>query len=298
MTQDMVAIPDLQFHGCPIIVDLSYQLIFVGSIWSKPFLTAQADKLETALKAALQDTTLNSVFDQYLAPGQTGPATATPAGDRGIVSMDWQACLTRDDLHAVAQQLLTNGRLPRAGQENFALALILPPGTVLLDPRDPVPSSTRGLASIHGTFHLTDKGNPVQVHFCAAVWSDGSNGVSVPAFQDHPAWLPWENTCAALYHELAELRTNQNIDDAPDDGGAPPAGRLGWTVFHNNIWIELPDLPILWTDELPQKVFCKGTVGGVENVPIQVLWSKRDMAPHVPPTFIAQMHRAFRYKAV
>ncbi len=297
-TQTAPAMPEIQFHGCPIIVDLSYRLFFIGSHWSSPFLTQQADLLDTALKAALQDTALNAVFDPYLTTGQTGPVTATPAGDRGIVAMNWQLILSRDDLQKIAQNLLNEGRLPRSDLDNFALALILPPGTVLLDPRDAVQTSTKGLASIHGTFTLTDHGAPIAVYFCAAVWSDGSNGVAVPAFQDHPAWLPWENTCAALYHEMAELRTNRNIDEAPDSGGEPPPGRLGWTVFYNGIWIELPDLPILWAEELPQKVFCKGTVGGMDGVPIQALWSKETAEPHLPSALVPQMHRAFRYKAV
>ncbi len=299
MTQDATpAVPTLTFHGCPIIVDLSYRLFFIGSNWASPYLTQQADRLDTALRAALQDTALNTVFDSYLAPGQTGPVTAAPSGERGIVSMDWPSCLSRDDLHKIAQTLLNEGRLPRTGLDDYALALILPPGTVLLDPRDAVQSSTKGLASIHGTFHLTDHGAPMAVHFCAAVWSDGSNGVAVPAFQDHPAWLPWENTCAALYHEMAELRTNRNIDEAPESGGEPPSGRLGWTVHYAGKWIEPPDLPILWAGELPQKVFCKGTVGGVDGVPIQVMWAKDATEPHMPSALVPQMHRAFRYRAV
>ena len=292
------ALTELQFYGRPMIVDLSYRLFFLGSIWSSPFLTEQANKLETALTAALSDPTLNGVFDQYLAPGQTGPATATTAGNRAIVAMDWPAVLTRDDLHKIAQGLLTNGRLPKTGLDSYALALILPPGTILIDPRDAVQSSAKGLASIHGTFHLTDQGNAVSVYFCAAVWSDGTNGVSVPAFQANAAWLPWENTCAALYHEMAELRTNPNVDDAPDDDSAPPENRLGWTVRFKGKWLELPDMPVLWAEDLPQKVFCKGSVGGVDNVPIQVLWSKQHVAPHLPLTFTPQMHHGFRYKAV
>jgi hypothetical protein len=299
MTQDATpAVPTLTFHGCPIIVDLSYRLFFIGTNWSSPYLMQQADRLDTALRAALQDTALNTVFDSYLAPAQTGPVTAAPAGERGIVSIDWQSCLSRDDLHKIAQTLLNEGRLPRTGLDDYALALILPPGTVLLDPRDAVQTSTKGLASIHGTFHLTDHGAPMAVHFCAAVWSDGSNGVAVPAFQDHPAWLPWENTCAALYHEMAELRTNRNIDEAPESGGEPPPGRLGWTVHYGGKWIEPPDLPILWAGELPQKVFCKGTVGGVDGVPIQVMWAKDASEPHMPSALVPQMHRAFRYRAV
>jgi hypothetical protein len=298
-------IPKAQHFGCPEITELSYGLFLVGKVWKTHYLAEQATCLETRLKAALQDPTLNSVFHQYMSDAEA-PITATQIASQ-IIEIDWPSVVDRNLLQDLAQDLLLTGQLPESGFENYALTMVLPPGTILLDRMLGV-TSMHGQASVHGAFTLDKDGKDVVVYFCAAVWSDGSNGVAIPAFADpvksidRPAWLPWENTCAALYHEIAEVRTNKNIDLVPyplrPDSKVPAS--VGWGVIYRSpyyptAFAEVPDLPISWAKKFPQKVFCKGSAGDLNGVPIQALWSNKDAGPYFPPGFTPQMPEEFDY---
>jgi hypothetical protein len=298
-------IPDVQCFGCPEIIDLSYGLFLVGNVWKTRYLAEQATRLEKHLQSALEDATLNSVFDEYKQDAKVQVTAKQTA--RHIIEIDWPSVVDRDLLQRLGQGLLSNGQLPESGLESYALTMVLPPGTILLDKMLGV-TSMNGQASIHGAFTLNSDGKDVEVYFCAAVWSDGSNGVAIPAFTDpekaidRPAWLPWENTCAALYHEIAELRTNKNIDHVPYPlkPGSDVPKSVGWGVIYRSPYYptgfaEVPDLPIGWAETFPQKVFCKGSAGGLSGVPIQALWSNKVGGPYFPPGFTPQMPKDFRY---
>lgn len=302
--EESAEIPNVRSFGCPEITNLSYGLFLVGKVWNTRYLAQQATCLEAHLKAALQDSILNSLFDEY--KHDEGPITATQVS-KGIIQIEWPSVVDRGLLETLAQSLLSNGQLPETGLENYALTMVLPPGTILLDRMLDV-TSMNGQASIHGAFTLERDGKDVVIYFCAAAWSDGSNGVAIPAFTDpqksidRPAWLPWENTCAALYHEIAELRTNKNVDLVPyplkPDSVIPES--VGWGVIHKSPYYpagfaEVPDLPIGWAEAYPQKVFCKGPVGGLIGVPIQALWSNRRGRPYFPRGFRPQMPKDFHY---
>lgn len=295
-----VDLPQLVNYGCDIISGLSYQIVFLGSVWHTPYLANEAALLQDKLRSALQSRALNAVFTQYQLDKK--PAiTATPVKGSGlVVDMPWSPYLNRAQLQTIAQHLLDRNRLsppvtdPAAPQaamdwDNYVLTFVLPPGTILIDSVPPKSlSSLDGSAGVHGALRgLSADSGLVDVFFIAAVWSDGSNGVSMPAFGGNPAWLPRENTCAVLYHEFGEVRTNRNIDAAPRNGMAPPK-TVGWTVFEQGVWWEMPDLPNLWAGRLPEKAFYKGTVTEtdehgaereIEGVTIQAMW---DMAPSDP----------------
>jgi hypothetical protein len=291
--------PNLQHFGDALIAELTYQTVFVGSIWQSAFLSSQAARLDAALNAALSSADCNEVFSQYFAAGTT--ISATPEGNYLTLGVNWPQFVYRNDLKKFAQTLLDDGLLPTTALESFALALVLPPGTILSSdaeagPTSQGPNSMEGLGAYHGQFDLEQDGSPLSLYFCATVWSDGSNGAAVPADGSNPAWAPWENACAALYHELGEIRLCRNIDEAPHKETCPPIPDLGWLVWYktgddDNPWKESGDLSLLWAGTLPQRVFCKGAVGAQTGVPIQALWSNDVCKPFFPQGFTPQTTR-------
>ena len=92
-----------------------------------------------------------------------------------------------------------------------------------------------GLASYH---HFVQFGTD-RVYYGVSVWSDGENGTALPG------WQPWENTCAGLYHELAEIRTN------PDNEGDAPTKIWGWASCEGD---EIGDLAVSWAGDNPSLV--------------------------------------------
>jgi hypothetical protein len=116
----------------------------------------------------------------------------------------------------------------------------------------------------------------VVVYYTVAVYSEDANGLV--AFAD-----AWQNVCATLYHELQEVRTDPDVEDAIDAGNTPAAARLlGWYSPEGG---EIGDIPISTS---------RGRLGGVMRevqladgggtVPVQLMWSNRVDGPEGPAT--------------
>ena len=158
---------------------------------------------------------------------------------------------------------------------------MLPPGATLQDydiltwrPQ----SSTKGLAGIHGNFNISTQ----KLYFCVAVWSDGDpNGISVPT------WQPWQNTCATLYKELMQFRTNPDIDSLPAAGPTAP-GVTGWATWYTpppagpGQWMEIGNTPTLWATAvgIPSLNYATITTQSGVIAPIHVLWSNTIKSPY------------------
>jgi hypothetical protein len=324
-------VPCLVKYGDTLIQNLIYKLVFVGAIWRAPTLITEVRKLDAALNAALCSDDCNEVFRQYFeasSPPTSPPPTISATQQDGTYTIRdaaWPDIVYRNDLQAIAQELLLENALPTSDLDRFALVLVLPPGTILSTSADskttpPRRNSMEGAAAINGQFTLTQSDDTqLGVYFCATVWNDGTNGAAVPAVDlpptlqrpaavHNPAWEPWENTCAALYHELGEVRLCPNIDKAPHvkNPCCPPQPGdkgvsdldLGWLVWYPDTsgatmsdrggWQEIGDLAVLWAEPLPQKVFCKGHTDTVKDVPIQALWSNELRRPFLPKNFTPQ----------
>ncbi len=297
-TNTGTVLPPLTNYGCPAIAEIEYLLCFVGSVWKTPHLEAQANHLLTGLTTTLNDRHANGVFSQYLG-GKT--AGARLIGGRTTVrnmvfDMEWSSRLDRADLQRVAKQVLDTWSEwhavswvwsdEAARKPHPAIVLVLPPGTIMDDAKvaDGPTSSMEGRASIHGTFLWPDAPpEPISqsqaVYFCAAVWSDGCNGASMPSHLTHKAWEPWQNTCAALYNELAEFRTNQNVD-ALSWPNWQSRNLVGWVAFYDDTWQEIGDLTLEWANPLPEKTY--GLLGS-HHAPMTLLWSNTTKSPHTPP---------------
>ena len=74
-----------------------------------------------------------------------------------------------------------------------------------------------------------------------------------------------ENTCAAAYHELVDLRT----------GPATTLGKPAWAADDGT---GIAQIAVEWAGTEPQKVFRKIPIGSV-TVPVQLPWSKNDKRP-------------------
>src|ERR1700682_5101993 len=91
----------------------------------------------------------------------------------------------------------------------------------------------RALAIDEAVAAVTEpEGSPVTIYYSVAVWSEGNNGVAIPG------WQPWENTCATLYHELNEARTDPDVEDAVR------TGEIRWIGWNSQSGQEIGDFPI------------------------------------------------------
>jgi hypothetical protein len=99
--------------------------------------------------------------------------------------------------------------------------LLLPRGVVLVDgaskgghavrgPDVDAVDSKHGLGGYHGSVHVRRSTR----YYAVAVYSEGTNGIV--AFD-----APWKNVCATLYHELQEIRTDPDVEDAIRLGSSP-----------------------------------------------------------------------------
>ncbi len=170
--------------------------------------------------------------------------TATWTGDASIGNV------IRSRLEDIAKELVhsswdkTWGCNP-LGNPNAVMVLVLPPGAILsMNPEDMTPNRPialmNSLGGIHGHFDIvpSTSGSAQKLYFCAAVWSEEltsgpfkgqKNGVTVEG------WSAWQNTCAVLYKELVQFRTDPDVDMLPGvaiasvDGAG--SGKATATVF-------------------------------------------------------------------
>ena len=191
-----------------------------------------------------------------------------------MLQKDWSSKVLQSDVEKYVKDLLRapgdSGFPPDEAGKTFVAVFVLPPGTILDGPRGETENSLRGLAAYHDWFEYT--GPPKRtVYYAVAAWSDGQNGCA------KPGWQPWQNTCAALYHELAEVRTNPDVRKDPPD--------QGWYVdMPDHPLTELADLPIIWAGPHPQVMMQEVKLQNGSTVPIQFMWSNAKQAPWDPAT--------------
>ena len=120
-------------------------------------------------------------------------------------------------------------------------------------------TSEHGLGGYHGS---------VAGHYYAvAVYSEGTNGIVV--FDE-----PWKNVCATVYHELEEVRTDPDVEDAARTNKTT---YLGWYSPRGG---EIGDIPISESGGDLSNVFREVPLAnGRGTVPIQLMWSNRDDGP-------------------
>jgi hypothetical protein len=263
-------LPNLEPHNGRCIPKLSCRFYFIGSGWNSAW-RGDRDRLDTALRAALTDANLNSVFTQYMPQGQTATTDSFPPP--AVLDTPLPLWVTKNDIERIITGMMadTKNPFPPAGAklDSFAALFVLPPGNILVAPEGFVETSMKGEPAYHSFFDTPDK---KRVYYAISAWADGGNGAA------HSGWPAWKNVCAALYHEAAEIRTDPDI-------GTP--GKLGWYIDlpPDNELTEVADLAILSAGDKPQLVLKEVDVavnGGKQKVPIQLLWSNQLDGPFHP----------------
>lgn len=254
---------NLEYLGGRTLPALTFTTVYLGD-WDP----ADRAELDRALPAAMSDAGLNDVLAQYFPDEVVSAAFAGsrthPAGlpDR----------IDKPAVEALVGELDGAGALAGLDLSQAVVCLLLPHGAVLVDGNV---SSETGLGGYHGSVHLARKGRRREtVYYSVAVYSEGSNGIV--AFD-----APWKNVCATLYHELQEVRTDPDVEDAIRAGHTPAAARLlGWYSPRGG---EIGDLPIAETNghiELAMKEVPLSDGSG--TAPVQLLWSNRVGGPEGP----------------
>jgi hypothetical protein len=185
----------------------------------------------------------------------------------------------RDNVEAIVWEVDRAGALAGLDLGATAVCLLLPEGAVLVDGDSDDPGqhvdSTHGLGGYHGSVHVQRGGRRREtVYYAVAVYSKNGNGIV--AFAE-----PWQNVCATLYHELCEIRTDPDVEDAIRAGATPAAEHLlGWYSPHGG---EIGDVPMREAQGVVELVMKEVPLAdGSGTVPIQLMWSNAVSGPEGP----------------
>ena len=245
---------DLQYLGGRTLPHLTYANVYLGA-WN----AAERSQLDRGLAAAMTDSGLNNVLAQYFAGADVRTTFAGSQLHEGPVPKR----VYRDTVETVVAGLDTGSAVA---------CLLLPRDAVLVDgtDTDEGADSKHGLGGYDGSIRV----GRARRYYAVAVYAEGTNGIV--AFDE-----PWKNVCATLYHELQEVRTDPDVEDAIRLGSAPGAEKLlGWYSPRGG---EIGDIPIaesggrldLVMREVPL-ADCSGTA------PVQLMWSNAVGGPEGP----------------
>jgi hypothetical protein len=261
---------DLRYLGGRTIPALAFTNVYLDG-WE----VAERTELDRAIAAAMADAHLNNVLAQYF-PGRTVRSTfAGSHSHPGAVPPR----VYRDTVEAIVTTLDRDGALAGLDLGASAVCLLLPEGAVLVDgnsgDRGEHVDSTHGLGGYHGSVHVRRGGRRREaVYYAVAVYSKDGNGVV--AFAES-----WQNVCATLYHELCEIRTDPDVEDAIRAGSTPAGERLlGWYSPRGG---EIGDVPMAEAQGMVELVMKEVPLAdGSGTVPIQLMWSNAVAGPEGP----------------
>ena len=260
---------DLRYLGGKTIPRLTFTNVYLGA-WD----AAERTNLDRALAGAMADPHLNNVLAQYFT-GQVGSTFAGSLAHVGAVP----ARVYRDTVETLVTELDQGGALAALDLAASTVCLLLPHGAVLVDGdshgHGNQVDSLHGLGGYHGSVHVSRGGRKREtVYYAVSVYSEGGNGVV--AFPE-----PWQNVCATLYHELCEVRTDADVEDAIRAGTTPAAERLlGWYSARGG---EIGDIPMAEARGAIDLVMREVPLAdGSGTVPIQLMWSNAVGGPEGP----------------
>lgn len=285
---------DLVFHGGKTIPNLNFANCYVGrkNVWND----GDVANINNAIKAIMTDRRLNNVILQYFPRG-----TAISANFLGSTFLAGPAprTVSRGDIDALVTSALTSTPLQGADFSSTVINLMLPEGTVLTTDEAPSDASVsrtasqattpyaspsakyalgrekaavretvdsmNGLGGYHGSVHDGAR----TLYFAVGVYSKGTNGID--AFG-----TPWKNVVATFYHELCEVRTDCDVEDANRNNDVSV---LGWNSAQGE---ECGDLPI-FEDPGLNRVFQEIALASAnEKSPVQFQYSNHVHGPEGP----------------
>jgi hypothetical protein len=285
---------DLKYRGGRTIRDLLYVNLYVSG--DKDWSAADVERIDGSLFAAMRDEHLNNVLLQYF-DNQTISSRALPS--HPLVGYTPKT-VSRGDIQNYVTWLYQQGFLKTYDLANTVFNFLLPPGTVLTSDNGVSSSqrqfvnaqanetnnvvqdtdSTRGLGGYHGSVANSDGG---RIYFTVGVYSQRfTNGATngIPVFAD-----PWKNVVATLYHQLIEVRTDPDVEDAMRDSSDLNSGRtLGWV---SDSGLEIGDFPIRASIPVTSVIREVPLANGSGQVPVQLPYSNFVHGPEGP---ISQPH--------
>ncbi len=261
---------DLRYLGGKTIPRLTFANIYLGG-WD----AGERTRIDRAVAAAMADPHLNNVLAQYFPRGTVASTFAGSRSHPGLVGPR----VYRDTVEAIVSELDRDGALAGLDLGASAVCVLLPEGAVLVDgdsgDRGEQVDSTHGLGGYHGSVHVRRGGRRREtVYYAVAVYSKDANGIV--AFAE-----PWQNVCATLYHELCEIRTDPDVEDAIRAGATPAGERLlGWYSPRGG---EIGDVPMAEAQGQVELVMQEVPLAdGSGTVPIQLMWSNAVDGPEGP----------------
>lgn len=271
---------DLKFRGGKTIKDLTYLNIFIGG----PTRWRETDRqwIDYALEAGMTDPQLNHVLMQYF-DGQ-----AVSADFRGSFWMSGYQPqrVTQANIRQVAKLLHQQGSFNGMPLGSTVINFFLPSGVILDDPdvgnsaasalartipADREASSANGLGGYHGSVKINTQ---TTVYFSVLAYSErtaAGKTVGIPAFPE-----PWKSITATAYHQLQEVRTDPDVDDAIQSG---QDRYLGWTSDRGH---EIADFPVAAATQLSQVFTEVALADGSGAVPVQLMYSNAVHGPEGP----------------
>ncbi len=280
---------DLVEKGGKKISDLSFVNFYIGN--SQSWDQGDIKSIDSALAAAMSDRNLNNVIVQYY-PGHDA-ITSTFRGSE-LLPGNYPNRFFKDDLQNLAKDLFSQKKLDAYDLNNTVFNFMLPSGTMLntgmrgngIRPEND--DSSQGLGGFHSSIHIP--GNvPITIYYAVGVYSETlpnqmMNGIVV--FDK-----PWKNIVATYYHELNEVRTDPDVEDATNVDESP----LGWysdgpdipANSGNHVCGEIGDIPIdeanIFAARDLSTVFKEiSLTNGTGTVPIQLLYSNAVHGPEEP----------------
>jgi hypothetical protein len=283
---------DLAFRGGKTIPQLSFANCYVGG--KEAWNAADVANIDGAISAIMTDRRLNNVIAQYFPAG-----TAISSNFRGstFLSGPVPTVVSRGDIDALVSSALPSEPLRGPDFSSTVINLMLPEGTVLTTDEAPSGSarkpaigtkgytspnadyslgrgsaatretadSMNGLGGYHGSIHSGDR----TIYFAVGVFSKGGNGID--AFG-----VPWKNVVATFYHELSEVRTDPDVEDANRNNDL---SFIGWNSAQGE---ECGDLPI-FEDPGLNRVFQEIELANdTGNSPVQFQYSNAVHGPEGP----------------
>jgi hypothetical protein len=284
---------DLRFRGGKTIPELSFANFYVGgkTAWNSTDVTS----IDNALKSIMNDRRLNNVIVQYFPAGTR--ISADFLGSSFISGQPPQV-VSRGDIDGLVKSAVSDQLLARADFGSTVINLMLPEGTVLTTDEAPTSGAQRktanqtkkytspatghslgrgeaatretadsknGLGGYHGSIHDGAR----TFYFAIGVYSKGDNGID--AFG-----VPWKNVVATFYHELCEVRTDSDVEDANRN---QDLSFIGWNSDQGE---ECGDLPIFedpGLDRVFQEIELANAVG---TSPVQFQYSNHVHGPEGP----------------
>lgn len=253
---------DLVNHGGKTIPSLTFVNFYLsGAAWPAD----DRRSIDAALEAAMADSGLNNVMAQYFG-GIPPPSTAMPSQSVNLVA---PATTDNAAVESIVGQLESGNLLDGLDLGRSVVNLMLPPGIVLADTGGA--DSLHGLGGYHGSVHAQG----VSVYYAVGVYSqvlrDGSQN-GIVAFDQ-----PWKNVVATFFHELNEVRTDADVDDAISTGNDAV---LGWTSPQG---YEVGDEPVFEASGDLSSVFKEVELADRSGtVPVQLMWSNTVHGPEGP----------------